>query len=117
MVKRNIRGDGRPVEIQSKQGSAPPFASCFADAGDLDGMSVKVADEVFILPLNAVMESLQPREEDLHPLAGGERVLSAGNICRWWNCEESVRSGRQTRGHVQGIVVILQCGPSPYAAG
>ncbi|STJ14557.1 chemotaxis protein CheA [Escherichia coli] len=38
-------------------------------------MSVRVADEVFILPLNAVMESLQPREADLHPLAGGERVL------------------------------------------
>lgn len=46
-----------------------------ADAGILDGMSVRVADEVFILPLNAVMESLQPREADLHPLAGGERVL------------------------------------------
>lgn len=41
----------------------------------LDGMSVKVGKEVFILPLNAVMESLQPLSEDLHPLAGGERVL------------------------------------------
>ncbi|PVF10296.1 chemotaxis protein CheA, partial [Yersinia pestis] len=41
----------------------------------LDGMSVKVSNEVFILPLNAVMESLQPLAEDLHPLAGGERVL------------------------------------------
>lgn len=38
-------------------------------------MSVKVSNEVFILPLNAVMESLQPLAEDLHPLAGGERVL------------------------------------------
>lgn len=30
---------------------------------------------IFILPLNAVMESLQQLAEDLHPLAGGERVL------------------------------------------
>ncbi len=38
-------------------------------------MSVKVNEEVFILPLNAVMESLQPQAEDLHPMAGGERML------------------------------------------
>ncbi len=41
----------------------------------LEGMSVRVAVEVYILPVHAVMESLQQREEDLHPLAGGERVL------------------------------------------
>ncbi|MDU2881700.1 MAG: chemotaxis protein CheA, partial [Enterobacter sp.] len=76
VVKRNIQEMGGHVEIQSKQGAGTTIRILLPlTLAILDGMSVKVADEVFILPLNAVMESLQPREEDLHPLAGGERVL------------------------------------------
>lgn len=67
---------GGHVEIQSKQGTGTTIRILLPlTLAILDGMSVRVADEVFILPLNAVMESLQPREADLHPLAGGERVL------------------------------------------
>ncbi|WP_343583509.1 Hpt domain-containing protein, partial [Herbaspirillum sp.] len=76
VVKRNIQEMGGHVEISSKQGKGTTIRILLPlTLAILDGMSVKVADEVFILPLNAVMESLQPREEDLHPLAGGERVL------------------------------------------
>lgn len=76
VVKRNIQEMGGHVEIQSKQGQGTTIRILLPlTLAILDGMSVRVADEVFILPLNAVMESLQPREEDLHPLAGGERVL------------------------------------------
>lgn len=76
VVKRNIQEMGGHVEIQSMQGTGTTIRILLPlTLAILDGMSVRVADEVFILPLNAVMESLQPREADLHPLAGGERVL------------------------------------------
>ena len=76
VVKRNIQEMGGHVEIKSKQGAGTTIRILLPlTLAILDGMSVKVSEEVFILPLNAVMESLQPREEDLHPLAGGERVL------------------------------------------
>ena len=82
----------------------------------LDGMSVRVADEVFILPLNAVMESLQPREADLHPLAGGERVLEVRGeylpIVELWKVFNV--AGAKTEA-TQGIVVILQSGGRRYA--
>ncbi len=78
VVKRNIREMGGHVEIQSMQGTGTTIRILPLTLAILDGMSVRVADEVFILPLNAVMESLQPREADLHPLAGGERVLEVG---------------------------------------
>jgi two-component system chemotaxis sensor kinase CheA len=32
----------------------------------LDGLSVRVGHEVFIVPLNSIIESLQPRSEDLN---------------------------------------------------
>jgi len=41
----------------------------------LDGMSVKVGDELFILPLTAILESLQPRPEQMHTISGRGRVL------------------------------------------
>ena len=68
VVKRNIQEMGGHVEIQSKQGTGTTIRILLPlTLAILDGMSVRVADEVFILPLNAVMESLQPREADLHP--------------------------------------------------
>jgi two-component system chemotaxis sensor kinase CheA len=41
----------------------------------LDGMTVAVGGEVFILPLNAVIESLQPAAGDVRTIAGEARVL------------------------------------------
>ena len=117
VVKRNIQEMGGHVEIQSKQGAGTTIRILLPlTLAILDGMSVKVADEVFILPLNAVMESLQPREEDLHPLAGGERVLEVRGeylpLVELWNVFEV--DGAKTEA-TQGIVVILQSAGRRYA--
>lgn len=72
VVKRNIQEMGGHVEIHSQAGKGTAIRILLPlTLAILDGMSVKVNNEVFILPLNAVMESLQPQAEDLHPLAGG----------------------------------------------
>jgi len=41
----------------------------------LDGMSIRAGKEIFILPLNAVIESLQPRSEDIYAMAGTDQLL------------------------------------------
>ncbi|STE96442.1 chemotaxis protein CheA [Escherichia coli] len=117
VVKRNIQKMGGHVEIQSKQGTGTTIRILLPlTLAILDGMSVRVADEVFILPLNAVMESLQPREADLHPLAGGERVLEVRGeylpIVELWKVFNV--AGAKTEA-TQGIVVILQSGGRRYA--
>ncbi|WP_286933607.1 MULTISPECIES: chemotaxis protein CheA [Leclercia] len=117
VVKRNIQEMGGHVEIQSKQGSGTTIRILLPlTLAILDGMSVKVAGEVFILPLNAVMESLQPREEDLHPLAGGERVLEVRGeylpLVELWKVFDV--AGAKTEA-TQGIVVILQSAGRRYA--
>ncbi|HDG1683913.1 TPA: chemotaxis protein CheA [Kluyvera ascorbata] len=117
VVKRNIQEMGGHVEIQSKQGSGTTIRILLPlTLAILDGMSVKVSEEVFILPLNAVMESLQPREEDLHPLAGGERVLEVRGeylpLVELWKAFEV--QGAKTEA-TQGIVVILQSAGRRYA--
>ncbi|WP_197086137.1 MULTISPECIES: chemotaxis protein CheA [Citrobacter] len=117
VVKRNIQEMGGHVEIQSKQGQGTTIRILLPlTLAILDGMSVRVADEVFILPLNAVMESLQPREEDLHPLAGGERVLEVRGeylpLVELWKVFEVEAAKTEA---TQGIVVILQSAGRRYA--
>lgn len=117
VVKRNIQEMGGHVEIKSKQGSGTTIRILLPlTLAILDGMSVKVSGEVFILPLNAVMESLQPRDEDLHPLAGGERVLEVRGeylpLVELWKVFDV--QGAKTEA-TQGIVVILQSAGRRYA--
>ncbi|UNE42203.1 chemotaxis protein CheA [Serratia ureilytica] len=117
VVKRNIQEMGGHVEIRSQAGKGTTIRILLPlTLAILDGMSVKVNDEVFILPLNAVMESLQPQAEDLHQLAGGERVLQVRGeylplveLYRVFEVE-----GAKTDA-TQGIVVILQSAGRRYA--
>ncbi|MGP1115504.1 chemotaxis protein CheA [Serratia sp. CY47612] len=117
VVKRNIQELGGHVEIRSQAGKGTTIRILLPlTLAILDGMSVKVNDEVFILPLNAVMESLQPQAEDLHPLAGGERVLQVRG--EYLPLVELYRvfevDGAKTDA-TQGIVVILQSAGRRYA--
>ncbi|MBJ2064513.1 chemotaxis protein CheA [Serratia odorifera] len=117
VVKRNIQEMGGHVEIHSQAGKGTAIRILLPlTLAILDGMSVKVNDEVFILPLNAVMESLQPQAEDLHPMAGGERVLQVRG--EYLPLVELYRvfdvAGAKTEA-TQGIVVILQSAGRRYA--
>ena len=117
VVKRNIQEMGGHVEIQTKAGAGTTIRILLPlTLAILDGMSVKVSNEVFILPLNAVMESLQPQEQDLHPLAGGERVLEVRGeylpLVELWKVFDV--QGAKTEA-TQGIVVILQSAGRRFA--
>lgn len=117
VVKRNIQQMGGHVEIYSKQGQGTQIRILLPlTLAILDGMSVKVKDEVFILPLNAVMESLQPRLEDLHPLTGGEQMLEVRGeylplVALWKIFDINDANTEPT----QGIVVIMQGAGYRYA--
>ncbi|CAI0746755.1 chemotaxis protein CheA [Serratia proteamaculans] len=117
VVKRNIQEMGGHVEIHSQAGKGTAIRILLPlTLAILDGMSVKVNDEVFILPLNAVMESLQPQAEDLHPLAGGERVLQVrGEYLPLVELFRVFEVAGAKSDATQGIVVILQSAGRRYA--
>ncbi|MEZ3500075.1 chemotaxis protein CheA [Pantoea sp. KPR_PJ] len=76
VVKRNIHEMGGYVEIRSEQdkGSAIRIILPLTLA-ILDGMSVRVGEEIYVLPLGTVMESLIPSEKALYRMAGNEMML------------------------------------------
>ncbi|WP_168393065.1 chemotaxis protein CheA [Erwinia amylovora] len=117
VVKRNIQEMGGHVEISSKQGKGATIRILLPlTLAILDGMSVRVANEVFILPLNAVMESLQPQADDLKALAGAERVLEVRGeylpLVELWKVFDVQDAKTEA---TQGIVVILQSAGKRYA--
>ncbi|KUY57668.1 chemotaxis protein CheA [Burkholderia sp. RF2-non_BP3] len=76
VVKRNIQSMGGHVEISSQAGRGTTTRIVLPlTLAILDGMSVKVGTEIFILPLNFVMESLQPSNDDIYTVGNGERVV------------------------------------------
>ncbi|MDR7343767.1 two-component system chemotaxis sensor kinase CheA [Pantoea alhagi] len=76
VVRRNIQEMGGHVEITSEQNKGSTIRIILPlTLAILDGMSVRVADETYVLPLGAVMESLKLSEDSLYHMAGDELML------------------------------------------
>jgi len=76
VVKRNITAMGGTVDIRSIPGTGTTIAiSLPLTLAILDGMSVRVGEEIYILPLGYVIESLQPAAVDVKEVAGQGRVV------------------------------------------
>ncbi|TYT26332.1 chemotaxis protein CheA [Luteimonas viscosa] len=76
VVKKNIAALGGQVEIRSRTGQGTTVAIRLPlTMAIVDGMSVAVGDEVFIVPLGMVIESLLPTAADVRTIAGEARVL------------------------------------------
>jgi len=76
VVKKNILSLGGRVELASISGAGTRVTIRLPlTLAILDGMLVAVGEEVFILPLNAVIESLQPRPEMARTVQGRGRTI------------------------------------------
>ncbi|WP_144143710.1 chemotaxis protein CheA [Paraburkholderia sp. BCC1884] len=110
VVKRNIQSMGGHVEITSHAGKGSTTRIVLPlTLAILDGMSVKVGSEIFILPLNFVMESLQPQAEDIYTVANGERVVRVrGEYLPLVALHEVFNVEDAKQEPTQGIVTIMQ---------
>ena len=117
VVRRNIQQMGGHVEIFSvaDKGSTIRIVLPLTLA-ILDGMSVRVGDEIYVLPLGTVMESLKPSESALFPMAGGELVLKVrGEYLPLVSLKQLFSIPSEIEQASDGIAVILQSAGSRYA--
>ena len=82
----------------------------------LNGMSVKVGGEIYILPLNYVIESLQPQAKDIHAITIDEQVmhvrgeyLALVELHKFFQVDDAIQSP------TQGIAVIVQAEGTRFA--
>jgi len=110
VVKRNIQSMGGHVEITSLAGRGTTTRIVLPlTLAILDGMSVKVGNEIFILPLNFVMESLQPSNDDIYTVGNGERVVRVrGEYLPLVALHEVFSVDDARTDPTQGIVTIME---------
>jgi two-component system, chemotaxis family, sensor kinase CheA len=76
VVQRNIAAMSGAIDIRSSKGFGTTISiSLPLTLAILDGMSIKVGEEVYILPLGYVVESLQPAPSDVKEISGQGRVV------------------------------------------
>ncbi len=76
VVKKNITALGGTVEIDSAEGYGMSVKVRLPlTLAIMDGMSVGVSDEVYILPLSSVIESFQVQADNIKTIGGSGRVI------------------------------------------
>lgn len=76
VVKKNIAALNGTVEIDSAEGFGMRVSVRLPlTLAIMDGMSVRVSDEVYILPLSSVIESFQIKPTDINTMGQGAQVV------------------------------------------
>jgi two-component system chemotaxis sensor kinase CheA len=76
VVKRNIAAMGGIVDIRSAKGFGTTISiSLPLTLAILDGMSIRIGEEIYILPLGYVVESLQPSPDEVKNISGQGQVI------------------------------------------
>lgn len=80
VVRRNIVELGGRIVIASTPKRGSRFTMTLPlTLAVLDGMVVGVGDQTFVLPLTHIVESLQPRKEDIRPFSSERSLLHIRN--------------------------------------
>ena len=110
VVKRNIDGMGGRVELSSKLGQGTTVSIRLPlTLAILDGMSIAVGNETFIIPLTYIVESLQPASDDIKPLSGqGCVVRVRGEYLPLVALSTVFRIDAKAQQPHQGIIVIIE---------
>jgi len=117
VVRRNIQEMGGHVEIRSEQDKGSTIRIILPlTLAILDGMSVKVGEEIYVLPLSTVMESLRPAENALYRMAGNERMLQVrGEYLPLIELHQVFDIKSDVVEPQQGVAVIVQSAGNRYA--
>ncbi|WVT73775.1 chemotaxis protein CheA [Sinorhizobium chiapasense] len=80
VVKRSIQALGGRINISSKPGHGSVFTmSLPLTLAVLDGMVVTVANQTLVVPLTAIVETLQPEASAIHSFGANQRLISIRN--------------------------------------
>ena len=109
VVRRNIQSMGGRVEIDSMLGVGTRMTVRLPlTLAILDGMSIAVGDQTYILPLSYVIESFQPQMGDIKTLSNQARVIQVrGEYLPVVVLHELFNIKPQSADFTQGIMVVI----------
>ena len=110
VVKRNIQALGGRITVESRAGHGSRFLlSLPLTLAILDGMTVAVGQESYIIPLTNIMESLRPRPDCIHTVVGrGDVIAIRGEYVPLIYLHHRFQVPNAVTDPCQGIVVIVE---------
>jgi two-component system chemotaxis sensor kinase CheA len=110
VVRRNIQSMGGRVEIDSSPGYGTRISIRLPlTLAILDGMSVAVDNEIFIVPLTFIVESMQPRNEEIRTVSGRGRVINVrGEYLPVFELHHFLGSKPKSNDYEKGIMLIVE---------
>ncbi len=110
VVRRNITSLGGTLDISSSLGQGTRITiSLPLTLAILDGISVRVGSEIYILPLSYVVESFQPAQADLRHISGQGMVIRVrGDYLPVLALHELFGLAPQSQEPSSGILVVVQ---------
>ena len=110
VVKRNITAMGGVVEIRSALGYGTTISIALPlTLAILDGMSVSLGHSVYVVPLNLIVETLQPKAEDIKTVTGeGYMVHVRGEYLPIIALHRLFNHHTDTTDPTQGVLVLIE---------
>lgn len=110
VVKRNITAMGGVVEIRSALGYGTTISIALPlTLAILDGMSVSLGQSIYVVPLNLIVETLQPKAEDIKTVTGeGYMVHVRGEYLPIIALHRLFNHHTEITDPTQGVLVLIE---------
>jgi len=109
VVRRNIETIGGRIEIDSTPGKGCAFQIQLPlTLAILDGMCVTVGDQVFVIPLANIIESLQPLPSQLKEISNGKLLWIRDQYWPLVSMSQFMQTGDRDFAPEDGVVVLVQ---------
>jgi two-component system, chemotaxis family, sensor kinase CheA len=110
VVKRSIQALGGRINITSKPGHGSVFTmSLPLTLAVLDGMVVTVAGQTLVVPLTAIVETLQPEAAAIHSFGASHRLISIRNsFCPLVDVGRILNFRATQANPVEGVALLVE---------
>lgn len=110
VVKKNIESIGGRVEVTSRHGLGSNVSIRLPlTLAILDGLSVAVGDQIYIIPLSFIIESFQPKAGDVNEISGqGQVVHVRGEYLPMISLYQVFNIKPKITDPTEGILVLLE---------
>lgn len=110
VVKRSIQALGGRISISSRPGLGSTFTmSLPLTLAVLDGMVVTVAGQTLVVPLTAIVETLQPEASAIHSFGANQRLISIRNsFCPLVDVGRILNFRANQANPVEGVALLVE---------